>query len=83
MVDVHTVGAGGGSIAHVNEARMLQIGPISAGAIPGPMCFGRGATDPTITDANLALGRLNPDRLLGVSDTYSFAASQDNRRQCR
>jgi N-methylhydantoinase A len=71
MVDVHTVGAGGGSIAHVNEAGMLQIGPISAGAMPGPICFGRGGVDPTITDANLALGRLNPNRLLGVQDACS------------
>jgi N-methylhydantoinase A len=74
MVDVHTVGAGGGSIAHVNEAGLLQIGPMSAGAIPGPICFGRGGTDPTITDANLALGRLNPDRLLGVENASSVAS---------
>lgn len=66
MVDVHTVGAGGGSIAHVDEAGLLRIGPKSAGAIPGPICFGRGGTEPTITDANLILGRLNPARLLGV-----------------
>lgn len=58
MVDVHTVGAGGGSIAHVNEAGLLQIGPKSAGAIPGPICFGRGGVEPTITDANLVqIGR--------------------------
>jgi N-methylhydantoinase A len=68
MVDVHTVGAGGGSIAHVDEAGLLQIGPKSAGAIPGPICFGRGGTEPTITDANLCLGRLNPSRLLGVQN---------------
>lgn len=74
MVDVHTVGAGGGSIAHVNEAGLLQIGPMSAGAIPGPICFGRGGTDPTITDANLALGRLNPERLLGVQNASSVAS---------
>jgi N-methylhydantoinase A len=72
MVDVHTVGAGGGSIAHVNEAGLLQIGPMSAGAVPGPICFGRGGTDPTITDANLALGRLNPNRLLGVQNPCSL-----------
>jgi N-methylhydantoinase A len=77
MVDVHTVGAGGGSIAHVNEAGLLQIGPMSAGAIPGPICFGRGGTDPTITDANLALGRLNPARLLGVRDACSVASVCD------
>jgi N-methylhydantoinase A len=72
MVDVHTVGAGGGSIASVNEAGLLQIGPESAGAIPGPICFGRGGTRVTITDANLLLGRLNPNRLLSVSTTISL-----------
>lgn len=77
MVDVHTVGAGGGSIAHVNEAGLLQIGPMSAGAIPGPICFGRGGLNPTITDANLALGRLNPDRLLGVENACSIASISD------
>ena len=67
MVDVHTIGAGGGSIAFVNEAGMLQVGPESAGAQPGPICYGRGGTRPTITDANLLLGRLDPAGLLGVA----------------
>ncbi len=66
MVDVHTIGAGGGSIASVDQAGMLRVGPESAGARPGPICYGRGGTEPTITDANLILGRLNPERLLGV-----------------
>src|SRR6266436_3820115 len=66
MVDVHTIGAGGGSIASVDAAGMLRVGPESAGARPGPICYGRGGTEPTITDANLILGRLNPERLLGV-----------------
>ncbi len=66
MVDVHTIGAGGGSIAWIDEAGMLQVGPESAGAVPGPICYGRGGERPTITDANLALGRLNPDALLAV-----------------
>ena len=66
MVDVHTIGAGGGSIASVDAAGMLRVGPESAGARPGPICYGRGGTEPTITDANLVLGRLNPDKLLGV-----------------
>src|SRR5471030_3482102 len=66
MVDVHTIGAGGGSIASVDSAGMLRVGPESAGARPGPICYGRGGTEPTITDANPVLGRLNPDRLLGV-----------------
>jgi len=77
MVDVHTVGAGGGSIAHVDEAGLLQVGPKSAGAYPGPICFGRGGTEPTITDANLVLGRLNPSRLLGVQDSTALTAVQD------
>jgi N-methylhydantoinase A len=67
MVDVHTVGAGGGSIAWVDDDGLLQIGPESAGARPGPICFGRGGKRVTITDANLLLGRLNPDGLLAVS----------------
>jgi N-methylhydantoinase A len=71
MVDVHTVGAGGGSIARVDGAGMLQVGPQSAGAMPGPICFGRGGTDPTITDANLVLGRLSADRLTGVARRVS------------
>ncbi len=66
MVDVRTVGAGGGSIARVTAAGLLQVGPQSAGATPGPIAFGRGGTQPTITDANLILGRLNPRRLLAV-----------------
>jgi N-methylhydantoinase A len=66
MVDVHTIGAGGGSIASVDAAGMLRVGPESAGARPGPICYGKGGSKPTITDANLILGRLNPERLLGV-----------------
>ena len=66
MVDVHTIGAGGGSIAYLGEDGMLRVGPRSAGANPGPICYARGGTEPTITDANLILGRLNPEALLGV-----------------
>ncbi|RWB18972.1 MAG: hydantoinase/oxoprolinase family protein [Mesorhizobium sp.] len=66
MVAVHTVGAGGGSIARVDAAGLIQIGPESAGANPGPICYGRGGTEPTITDANLVLGRLAPKKLLAV-----------------
>ena len=77
MVDVHTVGAGGGSIARVDEAGLLQIGPKSAGAIPGPICFGRGGTAPTITDANLVLGRLNPARLLGVQNLTTMTVVKE------
>jgi N-methylhydantoinase A len=71
MVDVHTVGAGGGSIARVDDAGLLQVGPESAGASPGPICYGRGGTEPTISDANLMLGRLNPKKLLSVANAAS------------
>jgi N-methylhydantoinase A len=67
MIDIHTIGAGGGSIARVSSAGILQIGPESAGAEPGPIAYGRGGQEPTLTDANLLLGRLNPDGLLGVT----------------
>ena len=66
MVAVHTVGAGGGSIARVDASGLIQIGPESAGASPGPICYGRGGREPTITDANLVLGRLDPGKLLAV-----------------
>jgi N-methylhydantoinase A len=72
MVDVHTIGAGGGSIASLDSSGMLRVGPESAGARPGPICYGRGGTEPTITDANLVLGRLNPDRLLGVESPVTL-----------
>ena len=72
MVDVHTIGAGGGSLAWVNDAGLLQVGPESAGAQPGPICYGRGGQKPTITDANLLLGRLNPNALLAVENPVSL-----------
>ena len=65
MLDIHTIGAGGGSIAWVDAGGALQVGPRSAGAIPGPACYGKGGTDPTVTDANLLLGFLDPDHFLG------------------
>ena len=64
MLDIHTVGAGGGSIARFDTVGALRVGPESAGADPGPICYGRG-TQPTVTDANLLLGRLQPHRFLG------------------
>ncbi|MBB1251078.1 hydantoinase/oxoprolinase family protein [Rhizobium sp. G21] len=73
MVDVRTVGAGGGSIARVTEAGLLQVGPESAGATPGPICYGKGGTRPTISDANLLLGRLNPSRLNKVPGGVTLA----------
>src|SRR5690606_19060062 len=68
MVDVRTVGAGGGSIGYVSAAGILQVGPESAGADPGPICYGRGGRLPTITDANLLLGRLDPQALFTVDE---------------
>lgn len=64
-VDIHTIGAGGGSIAWVDDGGLLHVGPKSAGAKPGPVCYGFGAEYPTVTDANLVLGYLNPDFFLG------------------
>lgn len=77
MVDVRTVGAGGGSIAKITAAGLLQVGPESAGAMPGPICYGRGGTTPTISDANLLLGRLNPSRLNSVPGSISIADIRD------
>lgn len=65
MVEVHTIGAGGGSIAHVDNLGVLHVGPQSAGADPGPACYGKGGEHPTVTDADLILGYLNPDYFLG------------------
>lgn len=67
MVDIHTIGAGGGSLARITASGMLQVGPQSAGAEPGPICYGRGGREPTVTDANLLLGRINPSRINGVA----------------
>ncbi len=66
MIDIHTVGAGGGSLAKIDAAGMLRVGPESAGSTPGPIGYGRGGTEPTITDANFHLGRLNPDAVTGA-----------------
>ncbi|MFB6311703.1 MAG: hydantoinase/oxoprolinase family protein [Salinirussus sp.] len=65
MVDIETVGAGGGSIARIDAGGALRVGPASAGANPGPVCYGRGGDQPTITDANLVLGRISPTRPIG------------------
>jgi N-methylhydantoinase A len=65
MLDIHTVGAGGGSIARVDAGGHLKVGPQSAGAVPGPVCYGRGNTEPTVTDANVVLQVQNPAHLLG------------------
>jgi N-methylhydantoinase A len=76
MLDIHTVGAGGGSLARFDAAGVLRVGPESAGADPGPICYGRG-TQPTVTDANLLLGRLQPTRFLGGD----FTLDLDRTRQ--
>ncbi len=65
MVDVRTIGAGGGSIARVEDGGYLRVGPASAGAVPGPACYGRGGEQPTVTDADLVLGIIDPEYFLG------------------
>jgi len=65
VIDIVEVGSGGGSIAWLDSQKRLHVGPQSAGSTPGPVCYGRGGTEPTVTDANLILGRLNADRFLG------------------
>ncbi len=65
MIDIFEVGTGGGSIAWIDEGGALHVGPVSAGAEPGPACYGRGGEEPTVTDANLVLGRLDAKRFLG------------------
>ena len=77
MVDVHVIGAGGGSIAWVDDAGALKVGPHSAGAEPGPVAYGQGGVEPTLTDANVVLRRLNPVALLdGRMDVDERAAHQ-------
>ena len=65
MIDIHTIGAGGGSIAYRDRGGAFQVGPRSAGAVPGPAAYGRGGTQPTVTDANVVLGRLDAENFLG------------------
>lgn len=76
QLDIHTIGAGGGSIVWIGPDQTLQIGPRSAGAVPGPACYGRGGTEPTISDANLLLGRLSPDRALAGGLKLDIAAAR-------
>ena len=77
MADIHTIGAGGGSIAYIDQGGLLQVGPESAGANPGPACYGLGGTSATVTDANLILGRLRPDAFLGGSMSLSRDRAHD------
>ena len=65
MIDLVTIGAGGGSVAYIDEAGGFNVGPRSAGSEPGPACYGRGGEEPTVTDAQVVLGRLDPDLALG------------------
>src|SRR5204862_1972876 len=65
MVEITTIGAGGGSIAWVDRGGLLQVGPESASSVPGPACYGQGNTRPTLTDAQVVLGRINASRPLG------------------
>lgn len=76
FLDLAEVSAGGGTIAHRDSGGALRVGPISAGADPGPACYGRGSTQPTVTDANLLLGRLNPAHLLGGAMPVDRAAAE-------
>ena len=76
MVDIHSVGAGGGSIAWFDRDGLLKVGPVSAGAAPGPACYMQGGDQPTVTDANLILGRLSPAGLLGGTMPLDVAAAR-------
>ncbi|WP_343897184.1 hydantoinase/oxoprolinase family protein, partial [Craurococcus roseus] len=75
-LDIVTLGAGGGSVAHLGPGGTLQVGPRSAGAVPGPACYGAGGTEPTVTDANLVLGYLDPGNFLGGRKTLDRAAAE-------
>ena len=77
MIDIQEVGTGGGSIARIGPARSLRVGPQSAGSQPGPVCYGHGGTAPTVTDANLVLGRLSATRFLGGEMRLDFEGARD------
>ena len=77
FIDYTTIGAGGGSIAYVDVGGLLRVGPRSAGADPGPACYGQGGTEPTVTDANVVLGRLDPDYFLGGEMTLDAAKAHE------
>ena len=80
MIQVETLGAGGGSIGWIDELGLLQVGPQSAGADPGPACYGQGGEEPTVTDSNLVLGYLNPEALLGGRMSIDKARSLEALR---
>ena len=74
-LDIRTIGAGGGSLAKIDRAGALQVGPQSAGAVPGPMCYGRGGVQPTVTDALLINGFIDPENFLGGTILWTFNAA--------
>jgi len=76
MVDMHTIGAGGGSIAYIDEGGILQVGPQSAGALPGPSCYGLGGSEATVTDANLILGKLSAENKLAGDMQLDLKAAE-------
>ncbi|MCU1322919.1 MAG: 5-oxoprolinase (ATP-hydrolyzing) [Acidobacteriaceae bacterium] len=82
MLDIHTVGAGGGSLARFDHGGILHVGPESAGSIPGPICYGRGEK-PTVTDANLLLGRLDPELFLGGGVRLEAQRTRDFMEQAK
>lgn len=82
VIDVVEVGSGGGSIAWIDSQNRLHVGPQSAGSTPGPVCYGRGGTEPTITDANLVLGRLNPANFLGGEMQLDIGAAKRAVAEC-
>ncbi len=77
MIDIHSIGTGGGSIAWIDKGGALRVGPKSAGSDPGPACYDRGGTEPTLTDANLVLGFLSPGRLGGGKINLNLAAARE------
>ncbi|ETW93162.1 MAG: hydantoin utilization protein A [Candidatus Entotheonella factor] len=81
MMDIHTIGAGGGSIAYVDHGGAFKVGPRSAGAVPGPAAYRRGGTEPTVTDANVVLGRLDPDNFLGGAMQLDMASAHQVIRE--
>jgi N-methylhydantoinase A len=77
MIDLSEIGNGGGSIAWIDKGGLMKVGPTSAGAEPGPVCYGAGGTEPTFTDANIVLGRLNPDYILGGAMKLDKAGAEN------
>lgn len=77
MIDIHSIGAGGGSIAHLDAGEAFRVGPLSAGAEPGPAAYNRGGTLPTVTDANVVLGRLQPGNFLGGEMSLDAGAARE------